>query len=194
MSQTHSESVPEPSTTSVAKGGGASIAEIVGRLVHAMNENLPPGDLAQLRRLDINDPSSPAFYKLMLDMVEPQYDLPAGGEPRDRAERRWAAVFRAVARMAGLHRPNRGLGEALAASGFSELRLVRLLKARGEPLFDEIRTCTQYLSSKSESCDLTDIARLILILEPNRAEHHRRSIARSYFRQQSHVEKESQNA
>jgi len=192
MSNTTTEGVSLAGDTNETENR-ASIASVVGRLVHAINELLPPGDVAELRRLDIHDPSSPVFFKLLIVSVEPHVALPTAGEPRDRAEQRWAAVLRGLAAMKDLHRPGRPLGKALAEAGLSELRLVRLLRVRGDTLFDEVRACVNYLASKNEGCNLTDVAKLVLLTDPQRAERHRRSIARAYYRQQSRIEKEKQH-
>lgn len=191
MQKTATEDLPLVGDTHDTSEGRASIASVVGRLVHVIDEILPPGDVAELRRLDIHDPSSPVFFKLLIASVEPHVVLPAADEPQDRAEQRWAAVLRSMAAMSGLHRPNRRLGDALAQAGLSELRLVRLLRVRGDTLFDEVRTCVHYLASKNEGCNVADIAKLVLLTDPVRAERHRRSVARSYFRHQSQTKEEN---
>ena len=189
----------EPGTASATRQAEATVlpatektlASIVGRVTHAIDTILSSGDVAELRRLDPRDPCSPAFFKLMASTVDPSTDLPHSGTARDAAERRWAVIFHAAATLSGLHRPSRSLGEALQASGYSELRLVRLLRARGDQLVKEVRTCSHFLAAKAEPCDLADLARLVLVTGSDKAEAIRRRVARGYYQRNADTDKES---
>ena len=110
---------------------GAGLRSVLNQIAYAIGNVLSAGDVASLRRLQPKDPSAPAFWRVAALYLTPAGMLPRGGEPLDAAERRWASILNAMARLTGLHRPGRRLGHALAASGFSELRFVRLLRARG---------------------------------------------------------------
>jgi CRISPR system Cascade subunit CasB len=168
-----------------------SLTSLIGRIAFAVDGVLPTGDVAELRRLDPRDPASPAFFKLMLSMVEPSLDLPPDGPTRDAVERRWAAVFQTTATLAGLHQPQRRLGDALAAAGYSELRLVRLLRAQPEMLPREVRTCSHFLAAKAEPSNLAELARLLVTTDPDKSGSLRRGIARAYYRHQAHDKKEN---
>ncbi|OPL19204.1 MAG: hypothetical protein AVO35_11535 [Candidatus Aegiribacteria sp. MLS_C] len=164
---------------------------MTGQVIRAVDSQLPPGDIAELRRLTPSDPFSPAFFKLMASAVDPDRELPSGGNSRDEIERRWAVFMQAAAVMRKLNSRKVGLGSALASAGYSEIRFVRLLKARGSILFREIRTAAHYLASKAQMCDLVDIARLLMVTDAERAESVRRSIARGYYGQSDSPGKEN---
>lgn len=168
-----------------------SLASVAEQIVRTIDTQLPPGDVAELRRLTPSDPFSPAFFKLIASAVDPGQSLPSGGTARDEIERRWAVFMQAAATMRKLHSRNIGLGRALAAAGYSELRFVRLLRASGTVLFREVRTAAHYLATKAQMCDLADIARLLMARNVKTAESVRRSIARDFYRHRTHSEKEN---
>lgn len=152
---------------------------VVARLAAVVLRRLPPGDLAALRRLDPTDPSAPALWRaLLLADVK----LPGDGAARDRLERRWAVILTALASLGDLHRPGAALGRALASAGFSELRLIRLLRAAGPALENEIATACRFLSAKAEPANTADLAKL-LFSDTHDAwrESERRRIAREYY-------------
>ncbi len=151
---------------------------LVGRLAVALDRQVSPGDLADLRRLRPEDPTSPAFWKLCATYLAGW--LPHG-PGRDEAERRWAAVLGALAHLRGLHRPDHPLGRALAETGLSELRLLRLLRARDRALFDVARGVVHILAQKAEPADLAQLADVLLDQDGDRAERIRRRIARDFY-------------
>lgn len=140
---------------------------------------LSGGDVAMLRRMDPHTLSAPGFFKLAGTVLAD--DLPRGGEPRDEAEVRWAAVIVALAHLGELHRPGQRLGAALAHAGYSESRFVRLLRADGERLVDELPAMARYLAAKSVAADFTEAARLLLSAGRVDAEKTRRRLARDYY-------------
>lgn len=90
-----------------------------------------------------------------------------------------------------LHRPDRALGAALFAAGYSEHRLATLLNARDVQLEEAlIRTC-RFLLAKKEAFDCRELADLIFLQNPITEQHDqvRQKIARAYFR--SAVKKDS---
>ena len=171
--------------------GLTSLAGVVGRVAHAIDRILSPGDVAELRHLAPSDPFAPAFFKLMASIVDPDQKLSAEGRTRDIIEHRWASFFQAAATMRGMHNPARKLGNALASAGYTELRLVRLLRARDNTLFKEIRTCAHFLAAKAQTCDLTDLAHLLLVTNTEQAESIRRTVARAYYHLQTQEKKEN---
>lgn len=172
-------------------GGPASSAAIARRDLHSTvnflaasigEGRLSAGDIAELRRLDPTDPGSPAFWKIAGSVLEPYGWLSGDGETRNESERRWAVILRALAALAPLHAPGRRLGAALAEGDLSEVRFVRLLRARGEILRKEVRTVASFLASKAVRVDLTGFADLVLSEGMELWEEDaRRRIARDYY-------------
>ncbi|HEY3354844.1 MAG TPA: type I-E CRISPR-associated protein Cse2/CasB [Polyangia bacterium] len=158
-----------------------SLGSVVGHLAHAIEHEISPGDVAELRRLRRAEPGGAAFYKLMAGVVAPGGHLPEGGAARDEAERRWSTVMQALAQLRGLHRPGSRAGAALATAELAELRLTRLLRARDEALDDAIRTTAHYLAARGEPVDAAALAALVLVPDGPVAEALRRAIARDYY-------------
>lgn len=157
-----------------------TLAARVRRIGAAIAHELSPGDVAALRRLGPGDVAVPAFWKLAAScLVEA---LPQGGEARDLAERRWAAIASGMAVTAGLHRAGRRAGAALAEAGYSELRLERLLRAQGDQLLVEVRGAARFLAAKAVELDWAELAALVLADpdEPS-GDAVRRGLARAYF-------------
>jgi CRISPR system Cascade subunit CasB len=150
---------------------------VVQKLCGALSsDGFPPGDLAQLRRLDPDDPANFTFWRVMT--LYAPHEL---ARPGDDHERRWKLVLWALATLNGLHDPHKPLGGALGEAGFSELRLSRLLRAEDDTLAPEIRSATRYLASKGKPSDLLDFARLVLSPEGPQADKVRRRVAATYF-------------
>jgi CRISPR system Cascade subunit CasB len=158
-----------------------SMATTVACLARAL-DGLSPGDLAELRRMDPEDPGCPGFWKVVVSDLEPAGVLPAGGPLLDQAERRWAAVLQAMAIAHGFHQPGARLGAALAEAGFSELRFTRLLRARDNGLHDGVRLAARFLAAKGQVADFRGIADLVLSEGRPYSEDVRRRIARDYYR------------
>lgn len=167
--------------TDVSKEFSGLLFETIGRISHAINNRLSTGDIAELKRLNPENPGSPAFWKLIVGCIGDEGVHLAGEKNRDEAERRWAVVLSAMAHMKHLHIHGRKLGEALAEAGYSELRLNRLLRASGDTLRNLTRGMTLFLVSKGQSFDLLDLARLIFSDNNSWSESFRRQIARSYY-------------
>ena len=177
----HAAPSPQGPAEAPAPASPTSLGQLVGRLVHVLEHALSPGDLAALRRLDLDDPTEPAFWQVMVAWVEPSWVVPNQAARRDYAERDWACVLNALVLMVGLHQPGRALGSALAAAGFSELRLSRLLRASDAGLRTEVRLAARYLGSKAEPCNHVELATLVLSRQ-DPDDRVRRQIARNYYR------------
>lgn len=173
------EAKEEHPLSDAAPVGHTTLSSLVGKLTHAIDELLSPGEVADLRRLDPNAPYRPAFWKVAARYLE--HEIPLGGEARDEMERRWAAILSGMAQTQKFHQPGRRLGQALAEAGLSELRLTRLLRARGEKLLDELRGVVRVLASKGQAFDWTHLANLVLSEGYKHEEKVRRQIARDYF-------------
>lgn len=153
------------------------LSSIVRRITASMAEGrLGPGDLAQLKRLDVSRPDQPAFWKLEAELISP--DAPLSLD----AESRWAVVLKNMARMAPFHhRPRRPLGTTLAEAGFAEGRMNRLLREKGDGLWDAFRRACAFLAARAEPVDWVETATFILTTDAEKAENIRRKIARDYF-------------
>jgi CRISPR system Cascade subunit CasB len=154
-----------------------SLAGLIARIAHAMKEGaLPPGDLAQLRRIDVDRPDQPTFWRLMAAWIAPDAPLPPD------IESAWAAVLSGMAHMAPFHhKPGRRLGMVLAEVGYSELRLNRLLRTGGHRFLEAVRRTCAFLAARAEPVDWTEFAALILTRDPEKAEDRRRRIARDFY-------------
>lgn len=164
----------------------SDLSSLVGRLAHAIDRELSPGDVAALRRFDADDPGGPAFWKLAATVLP---DAVGEGPGAEELERRWAAIACGMALTSGQHAPGRAAGEALADAGFAELRFVRLLRAHGDPLLHALRTTARFLASKAIPLDWRDLAALVLSDGRSDEERVRRRIARSYYGQLSRNER-----
>ena len=181
---------PALQTESDRNWGGIAV-HIAGRLAR---EDFPRGDLAALRRMSPgSSQDAAAFWRLAA-----RYELL--GAPA--VERKWALIIHGIALMTptaaqdwagGAHDPNRSVGAALfggndessGESGFySELRLNRLLTARGDVLQVLLARMFRMLGSSGVAFDWREMARLILLdgFDNAGAEAARRRIARDYFR------------
>lgn len=154
----------------------SSIGSMAGMM--ATDGALGTGTLAELRRISPQKPFTPALWNLLLDLDEAE---PWGGLKRDTYERRMATLAMGMAICTGLHEYNEPLGRALADAGWSKLRFVRLMEARGETLEKHIRRMAQYLASKSQKANWVDVGWLLLGQDWDTADETRLRIARSYY-------------
>lgn len=176
---------PQPPKTTWQKRQSA-----IGKIASAMNRSVETsgyagfstGDLAEFRRIDVQQPYTPALWQTLV-AYQIDDDWPDQGPYRETQEERWATILMGMAFTIGLHSPTTKLGTALADAGWSETRFVRLMEARDTHLIEEIRRLSQYLSSKSQPLDWSELASLILTQEGDYATKLRRNIARDYYRQ-----------
>ena len=130
------------------------------------------GDLASLRRLRPDEPSAPAFWRLMasrglLDGSGWRYD-----------ERKWGLILHGIALMTrntganayrSAHLPNIQVGWALYTGGdsnrkrayYSEMRLTRLLNARGVMRRRLLATMFRMMSAADARFNWQEMARFI---------------------------------
>jgi CRISPR system Cascade subunit CasB len=168
---------PAPEGDSEAR---PSLASVIHRLAAAIDRELPPGELAALRRRDL---SAAAFWRLTAHHLVPAGYLARHPPRSEWQEKAWAAVLGGMAHMRNLHQSGRRPGYALRDADFSELRFTRLLRARDEALLDALRNTAHYLASKGASVDWTDLAALALFQEGDAAERVRRDLARDFHAQ-----------
>lgn len=165
------------SGTSEEEGLSSTVHRVAGHLARDEHQGgISTGDLAQLRRIDPSEPYTPALWKILLELV------PDGHRMGPERERRWAILLMAMGICAGLHTPSVPFGAALTEAGWSELRFVRLLRARGDRLAKELRRLAQYLASKNQRADWVDVAWLLFVQDGDHAEETRQRMARAYYR------------
>ena len=167
-----------------------SVRSVIGKIAYAMEHYLSNGDLAQLRRISPEEPYTPALWKMLLTYVPESWTR---GPQQEEKERHWAALLQGMAMTTGLYDPNVPLGKALVAAGWSELRFVRLMQARENDLFKEVRQLASFLASKSQTADWSDVAQLLFNQQGEWAERHRRRIARDYYHALYQQEKDTAN-
>lgn len=156
---TDSSAQPLPFTTREKPDAGPvpeetpNLAQVLGRLSAQLDPaRRGAGDMAELRRLD-HSPYSPAFWRLYFEFIPRTWREPKG-RPDRRVDHAWAVLIRAMAEMAP--RPSRsgaGFGAALAGTGYSESRFLRLLRARENNLAREIRVAARWLAVHGRPAD-----------------------------------------
>lgn len=168
--------------TTLASHESSSLEQTITRMAGLLRGRgaLSTGDVAMLRRMDPRQPAA-AFFKLQGLMFDDQ--LPGTAGVLLDFETRWAVVAQGLACLGTLHRasPSTQLGLVLAASGFSEVRFVRLLAADAARLVDELPTLARFLTAKSMFVDWTGAAHLILSAGRVDREPQRRRVARDYY-------------
>lgn len=158
-----------------------SVAEKRRRALGALRHRIDAADtgtLAHLRRMRPDEPA-PTFYRMTTDLLD-TFEAPSGAA-REEAERRWAVIARALASSVGMT-SNVRLGAALAAARVAELRVLRLIEARGEQLADALFNLVHQLTSKGQTFNPNDLA--ALVLSDGRADEAsvRRTLARDFYR------------
>ena len=153
---------------------GLTIVRLAGRIAR-----IAPGPAAALRRGPLVQAGSAAFWQLMAEN-----DIRAGREHLPR----WATVVQAIAILTpkgrnpdklSAHDGSNPMGTALHEAGISDLRLARLLSAKGQMRCDlVIRACRRLSAKQTIRFDLRTLARLVLFDDENEA----RWIARQYYR------------
>jgi CRISPR system Cascade subunit CasB len=164
-----------PEADNVWKQVGTVIASVV-----ALGDS--PGDMASLRRMAADQRDSAQFWKIAVgsfarDRLPPQSEL-----------RGWGCFLQALGQLGKLlHRKDQGglsLGAALASSGYSELRLLKLLRAEDPLLFDEARTAVHFLAQKGVSVNALDLGLLLILHDGEKRSETRDRVAFDYYRQQ----------
>ena len=150
------------------------------------------GDIADLRRMDPDEPGAAVFWRLLA-----QQDLL--GDPA--VESRWALILHGIALMAPTssgdgvartaHNGNMPVGRALLLGGedrrekglYSETRFNRLLTARGPMLRALLARMFRMLAAANVSLNWREMAQFILNEgdDEEAAEQARRRMARAYY-------------
>lgn len=155
------------------------LASCVGRITHWVDSVLPPGPLAELRRMHHASPPGSAFWKLV-------FATDAAERVNAANEARWVALIQAIAQTQGLHHGDHSLGSALAHAGLSEMRLNHLLRSDGARFLDEVQHVARFLAAKGQHLPTRPLGFLVLHTTDS-DDRTRRSIARQYFATQHHL-------
>ncbi|MDE0104388.1 MAG: type I-E CRISPR-associated protein Cse2/CasB [Bryobacterales bacterium] len=122
----------------------------LGQVIASLSHRLDPkrsgsAAMAQLRRISQDNLPS-QFWLVYLSEVPLEWREP-NGRPDVRHDRSWASLIRAMAEMGPRpHSLNRQFGRALADTGYSEDRFVRLVRASDSTLERELRTASVWLA------------------------------------------------
>ena len=193
--QTSDDPAPAPATAAGSVSGdeasefrkelGRTLGQLAARLVP---DRIGPGALAEIRRMTTSSPP-PAFWRLYLSVV-PSSLRESKTAPDDRRDLAWARLIRAMAESPrAAPGPTPGFGAALARTGYSEARFVRLLRAEGDDLGRELRVAARWLAGKGARADWWLPAQLLFGRPPTglpvNAERAERRLASDYFREQA---------
>ena len=161
-----------------------TIDAITYRIVEDIRSpSFPRGTLAELRRMNPEEPDTMAFYQLMGSR---------GLLRNEKLETKWALIMHGIALMTpSAHDSRTPVGEALFEGGdpgrtnafYSGLRLNKLLKAQGSALVTLMKQMFRMMSAANAPFDWREMATFILSegIDEGAAEASRRSIARSYY-------------
>jgi CRISPR system Cascade subunit CasA len=155
----------------------------INLIAHALVYQTSAEDLGWLRRLRTEDVESPQFALLYERFIHHRSD-----PPNLATDRRWAVIIRAMACLAGLHRPYIPLGKAMVRAQVEISRARVLLTARGEDLERVVNVLARQFSQRGTSVNHRDIAELILsdghdqsICETSWSTKVRRRVARDFY-------------
>lgn len=135
------------------------------------------GDAAGLRRLCSETFPGEAFWRLMTRFVSGE-SYPKRFVPTAENAKQWEATLCCLGFSARFVKPEPSFGQALSACGFSESRVLQLL--RGEDRFAGSRRACQFLASKYQPFDPMQLVELIF--EPDGETKAARAIANHYYK------------
>lgn len=152
-----------------------NVASWIGKLAGYLgSEHYPSGDRVALKRIASGKPLPLAYYRLWLLHFE--------GEPPE-PENSWAILVWGLALMGnGAHRPDRGLGQALAECKFSESRIEQMLAASESIREDIFVRVVRFLAAKKEGFNWLDAAFFLLTKNADKRESIHRKIAADFYR------------
>ena len=161
-------------------GTGSAIGKIASVMGSARGAKggggfLSPGDVSELRRMDVGVPCG-AFWRLMVAFV------PERERAGDEAERRWALACKGMAVMSpNAHDGTVPPGRALALTGYSSedrpIRINRLMRATDESFDDLFMSACRFLAAKAQPVDWRSFARFAI----ERDETQRKRLARDFY-------------
>ncbi len=176
------ETAPLPSGTegapqSVQQRRNAGVRQIARFLAQKDEPAITNGDLAALRRMRDGSAPPAAFWRIVVDALEPRGLVTTLGD-----ERKWTHIVRLMAEAAGLHVNELPLGKALSDAKVAETRVLRVLNAQGDQLIDALRYALRPLVVGGVRFDQRAIAELILSDgHQDASDRARNNVARSFF-------------
>jgi hypothetical protein len=126
-----------------------------------------PGEKAAARRMD--ERGSPIFWRQVARL-----GIPPREEPGWLRFTRMVAELTPAAATGSIHDGERRLGAVLAEAGCSELRLARLIAARGNARLEALERAIRMIARQRPKLDVVDLARAALGRHGNR-------LARDYY-------------
>lgn len=165
--------MPQPEPHVLSANARQNLVEAFAGVVRALGKAERRGDLANLRRLDVEAPAAPAFFRIVVKIVP---------EAAPAVLRRYARLLQILA-----FNPDAlasgSFGAAMVEAGVSELRVQRLLSARGTALAQQIRLIAHRLANTG-TLPYRQIGDLLLVDDEDSeyAESIRLRIARDYWR------------
>jgi CRISPR type I-E-associated protein CasB/Cse2 len=163
--------MPPESSTTARPPRESDLVELLANGVRGLEAAERRGDLAELRRMDPEQPDAPTFFRMLV-----RHRPDAGPD----FTRRCARLVKLLAL-----RPDSlvkgSLGEAMAAHGISEARVQKLLSARGDALAAQVALIARRLAGE-RALPYRELGRMLLREDDEAAERIRLEIARDYFR------------
>lgn len=151
----------------------SSLGHTIGRLATLLKSGaVSPGDRAALRRMQPGQSPPLTWY---------QFAVVAGLDSPD-SEPDWIAIVAGMALMSPeAHVPGRPFGTALATTGYSELRLERLLASEGQTQRLLLLRTARFLAAHRTGANWVQPAALLLAREHHRREAVRNQVATDFF-------------
>jgi CRISPR system Cascade subunit CasB len=150
---------------------GAGLVEAFANEVRSLAQRERRGDLSDLRRLNVDAPSSAAFFRIVAKVT------PESGPD---ALKRYARLLQILALKPDAMAPM-SLGHAMVHAKISESRVQKLLGARGSGLAEQLRLVARRLAGAG-ALAYRQIGELLLAPDDSeRAERLRLTIARDYW-------------
>lgn len=152
-----------------------SLSSYVGRIARIIDsEGFSTGHRAALRRMNPTQAPPLQFYAFALRNLPENWEW---------YEADWMTLVACVALISpNGHRPDRGLGKALAEAGYSEARLERLLDAEGTTRRTLLMRAARFLAAKSSAANWTDGAQLLLVRNEEQRRRLHRRVAQDFYR------------
>lgn len=154
-----------------------SLAGIIGRIAALIgSDRFSTGERAALRRTAPGQLLTLAFLRFAHRHLPEHWD-----HSRDTMND-WVTIVAGIALMTpNAHRPDQGLGRALAETGYAESRLERLLASQGHARRVLLLRAARFLAAKNSAINWVEAAQLLLTRDPDRQEALHRRIAGDYF-------------
>lgn len=174
----------------VQDGSPPSRRDMIARAAFDLSLHLDPerigtGGMAELRRMEASDGFLPATFWRLLFRAVPD-EIRGSAPSHDRA---WALLIHTMALIGPKpHATDARFGQALAETGYSEARFVRMLRTDDHTFEKDLRASATWLADYGKRIDCRGLARFILSksqgfqqgfgLSPSHETHR---LARDYF-------------